>query len=395
MRILGANRLDRRAALAMLAGAGVLIDLPALACFTERRKRCEVLVAEPGLPDAKAGNPAIDFGIKAMGETLPDAARQAAPAPVLLGASESQSIQMLEEALIRLGPLAAIVFDFLVPLDALGRLSEKYGTPMLALLPGSGERRSSCVFTLLPADDAIASDCVEMLKVENFTPGVVGVAYAGWPGVTEAIVAKLDKLGTKGIRKGGIDAPVEALAAEIGGEGQPSAWVCVAPRTKTLQLARALSRDDKMRNKKILFVSPFVNPNQLLTDDIPSWLLASYVSPQRLDAHPVGKILAAKPAEGRDQPDPTYLVEMAFAATAWQTLGQALIAAGIEKNDTEAVEFEKICKAIASVKIESSALLLPWDGLSFDPTTNEIVGARVVALARREESIRQIWPKAG
>jgi hypothetical protein len=116
------------------------------------------------------------------------------------------------------------------------------------------------------------------------------------------------------------------------------------------------------------------------------------VSIQRLATHPVGKALEAAARERREQPEPTYLVEMAFAATAWQALAEALLRAGIERNDSEAAESAKICSAIAAVRIERSALLLPWDGLSFDSATNGVDGARVVALGRRGDSIATIWP---
>jgi hypothetical protein len=380
-------------------GAGALIDFPALACYTERRKRCEVLVAEPGLPAARTGNPAIDFGVRTMRNTLQDAGQQASPAPVVLGQSPDQSAVLLRKALGGLDPLAAIIFDYVVPVDALWKLVAEFGTPMLALSPAQGEKRASCLFYLLPDDDLIASDCIEILRAVGFASGVVGVNFADWSSVTEAIVAKLEKLGVKKlVRVGGVGESAEELSAKITKASEPSAWVCVAPKFKALQLARTLPQD-----KNILFVSPFANPSLLLYKGEPpnskgappNWLLASFVSPHRLTARPVGKLLVASPEQGQEQPDQNYLVEMTFAATAWQALALAFIRAGIDKNDDEAVEREKICKAIAALRIEASELLLPWDRLSFNPVTNGVEGVRVVGLARREEAIAQVWPEAG
>jgi hypothetical protein len=389
MRILEANRLDRRAALALLAGAGILTDLPALACYTERRKRCEVLIAEPGLPSARAGNPAIDFGVRTMRDSLPD--KQAAPAPVVLGETPDQSADLLQAALERLDPLAAIVADYTVAVERLRALADKFGTPMLALLAAEGEKKASCLFYLIPNDDLIAGDCIEILRAAGFASGVIGIAFADWESVADAIVVKLEKMGAKGLmRVGGVGASAEDLSTQIAERSEPSAWMCVVPRFKALQLARLLPR-----NKNILLVSPVANPGQVLHGDAPpNWLLASFISPPRLAVHPVGKILAAS-EQGRNQPDPTYLVDATLAATAWQALAMALVQAGIDKADNETVEQEKICKAIAALHINASELLLPWDHLSFNPVTNGVEGARVVGLARRKESISQIWPETG
>ena len=263
MRVLERNRLDRRAALALLAGGGVLTNLPALACYTERRKRCEVLIAEPGLTSARAGNPAIDFGVRTMRDSLPDAARQAAPAPVVLGKTPDQSAELLQAAIETLDPLAAIVFGFILPPEVLAELAKKFGTPIIALSPAQGDKKASCLFHLLLSADAIASDCSEMLRAAGFTSGGVGIVAPPYrTDIADAIRAHLEKLGVRAsilignVTGGEVSAALEQMT-------KVPNLVFIATEVEVRRYKRLL------QEKNLLIVSVFADPVEVLQQGTP------------------------------------------------------------------------------------------------------------------------------
>jgi ABC-type branched-subunit amino acid transport system substrate-binding protein len=386
----GPNRRELVIALGSLAAARASA---ALACHAPGHGACHVGAFVPATgPLSEIGQQA-QAGIRAMLDQLRHADPKARGNLEIIIIDSQGNRASANDSLMRVissdkRPSAIIAADPVMPVEALSELGDRFQTPFISVFSYPPRVSSQWVFCIAPDATQVAAALPVALKAAGARLdqpfNLVYTRFAA-PRADAFARAVAEGGGTIGVRielTNPLDADLTAQMMEARKAAKGSAWVVSVP---TPVVALVIKRLHEFQDiVPIVIDGGISNPTAILSSG-PSTnvLVLSSFYPDPPNPLAVGVYAGIRQIVNGPAAPAGVL-----AATATQVLAQAVVTAE-EKGDAYGIATRD---SLRRVSLAAADLIVPWEGVAFDPETLQNREARVVPLGLRGDRVVVVSP---